>query len=246
MRICPSRNSAAVERFLRQRVAISGRPASQHVADVDVFALPVAGRDDFVEQLPGGADKRFALSILVGTRRFPDKHDRGVRITDPKDRLPPGFGQRHASLAPRHHLRQLLQRGCLLCWRFQRRLQNGAGFRQRFWFCEGRRGFTRVSRCHRPVGGRCGRRVQAPIVNGRSSQRDDLMSRRTDPAWHPTDEPVFVGPVWWVPAARPTAGGSRRPTSATAGTGERGDCPAFRKSFQVGRGQLQMGAQNQV
>ena len=40
-----------------------------------------------LSQLAGTADKRFALRVLIRTRRFADKHDLGVRITDAKNGL---------------------------------------------------------------------------------------------------------------------------------------------------------------
>jgi hypothetical protein len=81
----PVEEAAAVGCFLRQRIAIAGRAAFEHVADVHVRALHAAGLDDFVEQLAGPAHERFAQTVFVGPRRLAEKAEPGVWIPHAKD-----------------------------------------------------------------------------------------------------------------------------------------------------------------
>ncbi len=62
---------ATVGGFLRQRIAIAGRPASQDVANVQVFASQMAGRDDLVQKLTSGADKRFTFRVFFRSGASP-------------------------------------------------------------------------------------------------------------------------------------------------------------------------------
>ena len=65
--------------LLRERVAISRRPALEDVRDEDVCARQLDAREELVEQLPRLPDERDALLILVETRRLADEHQVGVR-----------------------------------------------------------------------------------------------------------------------------------------------------------------------
>src|SRR5687768_993271 len=65
--------------FVGHRVAVARRAMLQHVADERVFALQVDCRENFGEQLTGGADERPARFILGRSRRFSDNHETGGR-----------------------------------------------------------------------------------------------------------------------------------------------------------------------
>ena len=96
---CRSKIAAAIGKLGRQRVAISGRPAFEHVQDVDVFALDPARFDDLVEQLPATADERLAQSIFVRPRRFAKKAQPRIRIADAEYGLRSRAGQLRAARA---------------------------------------------------------------------------------------------------------------------------------------------------
>jgi len=76
------------------RSPVIGRTALDDIADEQVVpAGKTAGVTDLVEQLPGPADKRTPLFILIPTRRFTDHHDRCLLITFTEDNVPTGSGQ---------------------------------------------------------------------------------------------------------------------------------------------------------
>src|SRR6185503_173281 len=68
--------------FIRFGIAVLRRPALDHVGDVDVVARQADRLDDFRQQLPGAADERNALDVLVAARRLADEHQVGVRVAD--------------------------------------------------------------------------------------------------------------------------------------------------------------------
>src|SRR5688500_15018900 len=65
--------------FVGHRFAVARRAMLQHVADERVFALQVDCRENFGEQLTGGADEWPARFILGRSRRFSDNHEIGGR-----------------------------------------------------------------------------------------------------------------------------------------------------------------------
>ena len=79
----------AIGAFSGQRRAIAWRSALEDIADVDFFAAHAAGRQDAVQELPGGADERFAESVFVAARGFADDAEFGVHRSDAEDRLCP-------------------------------------------------------------------------------------------------------------------------------------------------------------
>src|SRR5947209_11751070 len=58
----------ALRDLLRLRVAVSGRPALEHVRDEGVAAVEADLAEQRVEQLAGLADDRLALQVLVRRR----------------------------------------------------------------------------------------------------------------------------------------------------------------------------------
>ena len=92
----PLEVAAALQRLLRLRVAIARRPALEHVGDVDVLALEAERFQHRGEQLPGAADERLTLAVLIGTRGLADEHPAGLRIADAEHRLGAGLVQRAA------------------------------------------------------------------------------------------------------------------------------------------------------
>ena len=69
--------------LLGLRVAVAGRPALEHVRDVDVLARQPDPGEQLAEQLPGGADERHALLVLVESGRLADEHQVGVGEPEP-------------------------------------------------------------------------------------------------------------------------------------------------------------------
>ena len=70
--------------LVRLRIAIVRRAALKNVGDIDCFARQTDGTQHLVKQLPGPADKRFALAILVRTRGFADDQPFGIGVTNAK------------------------------------------------------------------------------------------------------------------------------------------------------------------
>ena len=95
---------------MRQRIAISGRPALEHVQDVNVLALQPARFNDLVEQLPAAADERLAQSIFVGTGRFAQKAQPRFRVADAEHGLRSRARQLVATRAAGDFLLQYFQR----------------------------------------------------------------------------------------------------------------------------------------
>ena len=71
------------------RVAVPGRAALDHVRDVDVLAGHADPAEQLVEELPGLADERVALLVLVEARRLADEHQVRLRVADAEDDLGP-------------------------------------------------------------------------------------------------------------------------------------------------------------
>src|SRR6266852_4566009 len=70
--------------FIGFGISIIGRPALDHVADINVAAPKThAALDDIGQQLAGAADERLAARIFVGAGRLADKHELRIRIADP-------------------------------------------------------------------------------------------------------------------------------------------------------------------
>src|SRR5437763_3560056 len=61
------------------RVAVAGRAALDDVRDVDLAAFEADPGEQPLEELPGLADERHALLVLVEPRRLADEHEVGVR-----------------------------------------------------------------------------------------------------------------------------------------------------------------------
>lgn len=80
--------------LLRSRVSISGRAALQHVGDEHVLAAKTGAPEQLVEIVPGGADKRLALQILVFARRLADEHHARMRVAHAEYRLRAAIAQR--------------------------------------------------------------------------------------------------------------------------------------------------------
>ena len=85
--------------LLGLRVAVARRPALQDVAHVDVLARQPDAGEQLAEQLPGGADERHALLVLVEARRLADEHQLGGRRARAEDDLGAGLGERAALAA---------------------------------------------------------------------------------------------------------------------------------------------------
>src|SRR5207244_1049546 len=80
---------AAIAGLVRQGRAVTGRPAFENIADINLFTLHAAGRDDAVEQLPGGADERPTCGIFIGPRCLADEAKLRVELALAKDGLCP-------------------------------------------------------------------------------------------------------------------------------------------------------------
>src|SRR5260370_6777039 len=85
--------------FVRLRRAIFRRAALDHVAYVDILALDgnalFLGRsfNHLREKLPGPADERQPLLVLVGPRAFAYKHQFRLLVPGPKNNPVPAFVQ---------------------------------------------------------------------------------------------------------------------------------------------------------
>src|SRR5439155_2400881 len=66
--------------LVRLRVAVARRAALQHVRDVDVLPRHPDASKQLLEQLPGLADERETLLVLVESRRLADEQQVGARI----------------------------------------------------------------------------------------------------------------------------------------------------------------------
>ena len=71
------------------RVAVPRRAALDHVGDVDVLAREADSGEELVEELPGLADERIALLVLVEAGRLAHEHEVGGGIAHAEDDLRP-------------------------------------------------------------------------------------------------------------------------------------------------------------
>ena len=69
------------------------------VQDEDILAAEFRRRDDFVEQLPSGSDKRLAFRVLLLTGRFSEEAQAGLGIADSEYGLPAIANQFGAAVA---------------------------------------------------------------------------------------------------------------------------------------------------
>src|SRR5262249_27062807 len=60
---------------------------------VNIAAEKAHGLDHLVEQLPGSADKRFALKIFVASRPLANEHQTRLRIADTKYNMGASFAE---------------------------------------------------------------------------------------------------------------------------------------------------------
>jgi len=97
-------------------LAVAGRagrhvgPAFQDVGDVNRVAAESHRLDDFREQLPGFADERLALAILIGAGRLADKHEFGAGIANTENDLAARRGEVRALDAPQRGIAQFVER----------------------------------------------------------------------------------------------------------------------------------------
>ena len=78
----PEQERLARRDFVRLRIAVPRRPALDHVGDVDLVAREAHRLDHLRQQLPGAADERNPLDVLVRAGRLADEHQVRVRIPD--------------------------------------------------------------------------------------------------------------------------------------------------------------------
>ena len=98
--------------LLRYRIAVARRTAFQHVGDVDLFARESDAGEQLLEQLPGGADERDSLLVLVKAGRLAHEHQIGMRLTRAEDDL----GAPLRKCAPRAAGDDLAERAQLVRW----------------------------------------------------------------------------------------------------------------------------------
>lgn len=89
----PLQKGMAGSYFLGLRIAITGRSAFEDIGDVNLLALQTDGAQHFVEQLPGDANERLALQVLVLPRCLTNQQPVGVVITNTEYGLGSGFTQ---------------------------------------------------------------------------------------------------------------------------------------------------------
>src|SRR5262245_1167400 len=73
--------------FVRFGIAVTRRPALDHVGDINILAPEADRLDDFRQQLTGPADERLALHVFVGTGSLADEHQISLRVADAEDHL---------------------------------------------------------------------------------------------------------------------------------------------------------------
>src|SRR5947209_3629332 len=73
--------------FVFFRSSILGRPALNHIADIDVVAAQAHGLDHLREQLSRAAYERDALDIFVVPWTLADEDQFGFRIANSKDNI---------------------------------------------------------------------------------------------------------------------------------------------------------------
>ena len=85
--------------LLGLRVAVAGRAALEDIGDEHVVAGQADPAEQLAEQLPGGADERHALLVLVEPRRLADEHQVGGRRARAEDDLRARLRERAARAA---------------------------------------------------------------------------------------------------------------------------------------------------
>src|SRR5262245_45105815 len=88
----------ALLHFVRFGITVAGRPALDHVGDVDILTPEVDRFDDLRQQLSRAADERLALNVFVCPWRLTHEHQIGVRVADTEDDL---RAAERVELAPR-------------------------------------------------------------------------------------------------------------------------------------------------
>ena len=83
MSIWRNRNGSHCRHLVGLRVAVARRPALDDVGDVDLVARQADRLDDPGQQLPGAADERLALPVLVLARRLADEHQSASGLPTP-------------------------------------------------------------------------------------------------------------------------------------------------------------------
>ena len=121
--------------FLGGRLAVARalagcvRTAFEDVRDIDRVAPETHRLNDFRQELPGSADKRFALLIFVGARRLAHKHQRRIYRANSEHDILARRGQVRAF--PAHGRACLhLGHGRLLGFATGRRARSGNGNRR--------------------------------------------------------------------------------------------------------------------
>ena len=125
--------------LLRQRVTVSRRPALQYVADPHVVARHPDPFEQLDEELPGGADERNAVLVLVEARRLAHEHQLGARGAGAEHDLRAGLGQR-AHFAAGNHVAEGDQREVSRSCHNRRRNSHRHRYRHRRRAVQWRRG----------------------------------------------------------------------------------------------------------
>src|SRR3990172_9709730 len=82
--------------LVRLRIAVLGRPALDHIGDINVLALHSHSLgDDVGQKLPGPADERLSLQIFIAPRPFTDEHQLRLGMAHAEDDI----GSARAKLA---------------------------------------------------------------------------------------------------------------------------------------------------
>ena len=84
--ICLLKEGCIQLNFAFERVAIIWRPILQDIGDVDVFTLEINGREELIQDAPGGPAERTARFRFILARRLANEHDIGVMIALPDHR----------------------------------------------------------------------------------------------------------------------------------------------------------------
>src|SRR5688572_16798079 len=83
----PEQIRLALLDFVGFRIAVPGRPAFDHVGDVDLLASQADRLDDLRQQLPGAADERLAALVFFFAGRFAHEHQPRLRIANAENDL---------------------------------------------------------------------------------------------------------------------------------------------------------------
>ena len=195
---------AAAARLLGARIAVAGRPALEHVGDVDVLPREAEGLQHRRQQLARAADERLALPVLLGAGRLADEHPAGRPAADAEHRL----RARRMQFAPRAGRHALAQGAPVQPGSVARRSSalDGAGDGQPDSAPAARAARRRRRPAHRGTPRVAGRSPSAPLLAG---------SRRGDRA-RTCARPRTTGPT--VRTARTARTASRAGSSRPART----------------------------